>query len=144
RLHRIVRLRGGVSDDDLELFAEHALLRLRRYLADEWMAAIDVLHGELPPLQLVLSLLRVGAGARHGDADGDRAALRAGRVRADRRAILGGRAPRQAGQRQPPGQEQAVADELPARVAPGCRTVIAHDVLPEANMSLDDNIVGRY
>ena len=53
------------------------------------MAGIDVLDRELPALELVLALHRIGAGARHGDADEDRIALRAGRPGADRRLVLG-------------------------------------------------------
>src|SRR4026209_2302729 len=108
------------------------------------MAAVDVLDRELPALQLVLPLLRVGPGARHRDADGGRAALDAGRVGADRRVILGGRPSGQSGQGQAPGQEQAVADELPARVTPGRRCLIAHGVLLDRKYVAGRYIVGRY
>ncbi len=60
-----------VGDDQLHLLAEHALGDLGRDLLDQRMAAVDVLDGELHALELVFALHRIGAGARHGRADGD-------------------------------------------------------------------------
>ena len=51
------------------------------------MAPVDVLDGKLHALELIFALHRIGAGARHGGADGHRWALRAGRPGADRRLI---------------------------------------------------------
>ena len=108
RLHRVVRLRGGVGDAVLHLLAEHALLGLRRDRLDQRMAVVDVLDRELVALELVLALHRIGAGARHRDADEDAVALRAGRPGADRRLVRRER-PRgePCGQREPAGDAQA-------------------------------------
>ena len=69
RLHRLVRLGGGIRDAVLQFLAEHALGGLGRYLLDQLMAAVDVLDRELIALEFVFALHRVGAGARHADAD---------------------------------------------------------------------------
>ena len=51
------------------------------------MAGIDVLDSQLPALELILALHRIGAGARHGDTDEHRIAGRACRIGSDRREI---------------------------------------------------------
>jgi len=120
RLHRVVRLGGGVRHLQLQLLAEHALLGPGRDALDERVAGVEVLDGELPALQLVLALLGVGAGARHRHADAHHLALHAGRPGAERRVVGGERHPHVGGQRQGAGDTEAGAQQR----APG-RTEIA-------------------
>ena len=91
RLHRFVRLGGGVGDAELHFLAEHALGGLGRNLLEQFVAFIDVLDGKLVALEFVLALHRVSAGARHRGADEHRIARRAGRIGADRRMVFGER-----------------------------------------------------
>ena len=84
-LHRVVRLGAAIRDHQIDLLAEHALGDLGRDLLDQRMAGVDMLDGQLHALEFVFALHRIGAGARHGGADADRWAGRAGRPGAERR-----------------------------------------------------------
>ena len=55
---------------------------------DQVVALIEVLDGKLHALELILALYGVGARTRHGSADRDRVALRAGRPSADGRLVI--------------------------------------------------------
>ena len=113
RLHRFVRLGGGVGDAVLHFLAEHALGGLGRDLLDQLMAAVDVLDRELVALELVFALHRIGAGARHGNADEHRGAGRTGRIGADRRLVFGeGRGITRQGSIVPPANPAAVCNSL--------------------------------
>ena len=115
-LHRLVRLGGTVGDEQVDLLAEQALGDLGRDLLEQRIAVVDVLDRELPALELVFALHRIGAGARHGGGDIDRVAFRAGRPGADRRLVAD--ADREGGHGQR-GRQHAP----PARPAPACSKV---------------------
>ena len=85
RLHRGVRLGFGVGDAELHLLAEDALGGVRRDLADQFVAGVDVLDRQFVALQFVLARHRVGAGARQADPDEHGGAGDAGGPAAERR-----------------------------------------------------------
>ncbi|MGY3287689.1 hypothetical protein ACVWWP_000756 [Bradyrhizobium sp. LM3.6] len=124
RLHRLVRLGRGIGDAELQLFAEHALAGLGRYLLDQIMAAVDVLDRELVTLELVLALHGVGAGARHRDADEGGGTRDPRGVGTDRRLVLG--------KRRHPGQNRA-ADETRG----GLKQATARDAAADEIVSHD-------
>jgi hypothetical protein len=138
-LHRLVRLGAAVGNDELHLFAEHALGDLGRDLLDQLMALVDVLDRKLHALELVLALHGIGAGARHRGADGHGGAGAAVRVGPDRWLISGKRVAHEGepagaagGERAEPG---AGCDRLPQQPAPReCRErgffVVGHGGLP--------------
>ena len=74
RLHGLVRLGGGVGDEQIHLLAEHAFGDLGRDFLQQRIALVDVLDRELLALELVFALHGISAGTRHGSADVDRAA----------------------------------------------------------------------
>src|SRR5262249_2004971 len=86
-LHGLVRLCGAVGGEQVDLLAKQALANLGRDLLEQRIAVVDVLDSELPTLELVLALHRVGAGARHGGADTDGVAFRTGRPGPDWRLV---------------------------------------------------------
>ena len=116
-LHGVVGLGGGVGDDQRHLLAEHALVTLGAICLMHVVSLVDVLDGELHALELVFTLRRVGAGARHGRADGDGRAGRARRPCSDRRLVLR------------PGAAHEYIGPPPPRVSAPRPAVVASDPL---------------
>src|SRR5262249_2336306 len=107
-LHRLVRLGGAVSGEQVDRLAEQTLADLGRDLFEQRIAVVDVLDRELPALELIFTLHGVGAGARHGGTDTDRVAFRARRPGSERRFVAD--ADREGGQGQRRRQHGAAGE----------------------------------